>query len=238
MTDEEGIELIKLVSSFISRKAYNYVVLYESEEDMRSELLVDVVKAMKEYDSSKGELSTFVFSVCKFNVLKKISRLSKKKRRHRGIVSLQKPVHDSLDYTLEDTLESPIDVEHYCNVSVDVERYLPSLSPFTELRYIYKLSCEEISKLTSYSPHMVAVIISRDIDALRKKIESGRDLKRTHIQKNRIRQEAKVIPLLNELRMANGVEELREEPAPEKGKKLTKIILESLKEGGTDGRKE
>lgn len=193
-------DVVGLVNSFISQNYHKYAYLFGSVDDMRSELLLRLLKRLHKYDATKGKLSTFIFKDCK-NCCKCKYRDTHAKCRvgQFSTTSLEKELAE--DFTLADTISHSSNLFNRIEDRDEVLRYLQVCTAFTELAYIYDVPRKELARLSGVSEIIVNKHIYDDIVRIREFIKTG---KRGSVSATTKERESKVLPLLQKLRAAEG----------------------------------
>lgn len=184
-------ELIKLVHKFISSNL-KYRNFFDSEEDMFSELLTQVVYAYPIYNGDKGTLATYLYAVCKNYCLRKITDAYRQKNNG-STVSLDTPIFKSEedgDVLLGDTLSTDEDIEEDLSEKLLVESLKKYLDEYSTMYFIDGLNFRQIAKIKGCSHEWVRLCIKKNIRRIQGMIKNGIDIcqKETISKEERIQQ--------------------------------------------------
>lgn len=162
-----------LIGWFIKR--YKETGIYfDSFEDMKQELLLNLWEKLPLYDETKGKFSTFVIMVCKSRVTHKRSFVTTQKRK--GTIKTL-----SLDYsmgerlTLMDIIGSNEDpCEALCRKE-ERENLTKRLDPETYAYYIDGFSIKEIAGYQGITESATRDRIERNISRVKREIKKEKD---------------------------------------------------------------
>lgn len=119
-------ENLTLIPYTLKTYFMKYYVRQRMREDLMSTGLIGLWKAAENYDPTQGGFSTFAIICIRNEVANFLKVKSRQERRNRA-VSLEKPLPDTNDLTLADSLADPMDVAEDLATKVAVQRLLSKL---------------------------------------------------------------------------------------------------------------
>lgn len=166
-------DAIKLVYKYFHTHT-NYVYLFDSYDDMLSELLLCVFKSLNMYDPKRSKLSTYIYQICKNRIRLSLRNYKIKAKYNVNFISL-----DELVETEDNNIELNQIISDGKEINKELENELLSklcvkyMDKVTYMRYILGMTQKQIATELGMTQANVSKRINKDIKNLRMLIEEG-----------------------------------------------------------------
>lgn len=161
----------QLINFFINKNK-DYVMYFDSIEDMRQTLLLKVWIALSKFEKSKGNFSTYVYIVCKNTTLNHIRTMLTNKRKV-SLSSCSLDAKNCDDISLINVLEDEKIGDERTDKYLELENIVKLLNKESKLHFIDGYTYKEIAEIEDKSISIIHYIVRKNINKIKKEIQKG-----------------------------------------------------------------